>query len=375
MYIEDIFFMDNIFKIEKNVSSSLNKPVTNLSYWNPSVDYSEMMLRVLSPQSLNNIFKYVYTYDIPITTRNAIIEKLTGVQSNTQMCMLLPNSTLAIINVINFLKLNNYRRLFIVQPSYFSVEEACKLAGLEIVKIPFNYNHNYSLPYQIFEATKSDAIWITSPVYSTNYLLDQSIIQCINELTANSRLVIIDESLNINGFETIRKLKQNKYLFGIYSPHKSIFLNGLKFSAIICDKSNDDFLEQWIDVIGGALPGSCINAIEHFLTSNYDLCIQKAKSWFGQSKAIIIETLKKYSFAKIDTVKSLGSYLTINIPEIPLKSLDFFQTMVSETSVSVFPGFLNGSKNCSFRVNLSLSHHVIGNALTTLLEFIFQQIF
>lgn len=59
MYIEDISFMDNIFKIEKNVSSNHNKPVTNLSYWNPSVDYSEMMLRVLSPQSLNNIFKYV----------------------------------------------------------------------------------------------------------------------------------------------------------------------------------------------------------------------------------------------------------------------------------------------------------------------------
>lgn len=365
--------MDNIFEIEKNISSYFNKPVTNLSYWNPSVDYSEMMLKVLSPQSVTNIFEYVYTYDIPILTKNTIVEKIIGVHSNSQMCLLLPNSTLAIINVINYLKLNNYRRLFILQPSYFSVEETCKLAELEVVKIPFKYNHTYELPSKIFEVNELDAIWITSPIYSTNYLLDQTIIKCIDRLTTNNRLVVIDESLNINGFETIRKLKQNKHLFGIYSPHKSLFFNGLKFSAVICDKSNDDFLEQWIDVMGGALPGSCINAIEHFLTPNYDLCAQKARLWFEQSKAIIIKILKKYPFASIDTVQSIGSYITINIPDIPLKSIEFFQSMVSETLVSIIPGFLNGNQNCSFRINLSLNHHVIGNALTTLLEFISRQ--
>ena len=182
MYIEDIFFMDKIFEIEKNISLHNNKPVTNLSYWNPSNVYTDMMLETLTPQSITDIFEYVYTYDIPIETRNAIIEKLTGTPANTQMCMLLPNSTLSIINMV-------------------------------------------------------------------------------------------------------RNLKPNKYLFGIYSPHKSLFFNSFKFSAIICDKSNDDFLEQWVDVIGGALPGSCISAIKHFLSPNYDLCTQKAKKWFEQSKS------------------------------------------------------------------------------------------
>lgn len=373
MFIEDTFFMDNIFEIEKNISSHTNKPVTNLSYWNPSDAYTDMMLKTLSPQSITNIFDYVYTYDIPIETRNAIIEKITGKQSSTQMCMLLPNSTLSIINVINYLKLNNYRRLFILQPSYFSVEETCKLSKFEIIKIPFKQNH--ALPYEIFEGNELDAIWITSPIYSTNYILDQSIIQGIDELTSNNRLVVIDESLNINGFETIRNLTQNKYLFGIYSPHKSLFFNGFKFSAIICDKSNDDFLEQWIDVIGGALPGSCVNAIEHFLSPNYDICTQKAKIWFEKSKAIIIETLKKYPFAKIDTVRSIGPYVTINIPYMPLKSLDFFKTMINATLVSIIPGFLNGNPNCSFRINLSLNHHTIENSLNALLEFFSRQRF
>ncbi len=371
MYIEDIFFMDKIFEIEKNISLHNNKPVTNLSYWNPSNVYTDMMLETLTPQSITDIFEYVYTYDIPIETRNAIIEKLTGTSANTQMCLLLPNSTLSIINMVNYLKLNNYRRLLILQPSYFSVEEACKLAEFEIVKIPFD--PDYTLPCEIFNVDESDAIWITSPIYSTDHILDKSIVCEINKLTTNNRLVIIDESLNINGFETIRNLKPNKYLFGIYSPHKSLFFNSFKFSAIICDKSNDDFLEQWVDVIGGALPGSCISAIKHFLSPNYDLCAQKAKKWFEQSKSIIMEILKKYPFANIDTEQSIGAYITINIPNVPLESIDFIRVMINETLVSIIPGFLNGNPNCSFRINLSLNHYVIGNALTALLEFISRQ--
>lgn len=373
MFIEHIFFMDDIFEIQKNISLHTNKPVTNLSYWNPSDNYTNMMLKLIPPQSITNIFEYVYTYDIPIETRNGIVEKITGKRSKTQMCMLLPNSTLSIVNIINYLKLNNYRRLLIIQPSYFSVEEACKLADFEIVNIPFK--QNFTLPPEIFEANESDAIWITSPIYSTNYLLDETIIQSIDKLTSNKKLVIIDESLNINGFETIRKLKQNKYLFGIYSPHKSLFFNGFKFSAIICDKSNDDFLEQWIDVIGGSLPGSCINAIEHFLSPNYDICVQNAKAWFLKSKTIIMEILKKYPFATVDSIHSIGSYVTINIPHIPLQSLEFIETMISETFVSIIPGFLNGNPYCSFRINLSLDPHIIGNSLNTLLEFISQQKF
>lgn len=78
--------MDKIFEIEKDISLHYNKPVTNLSYWNPSDVYTGMMLETLTPQSLTDIFQYVYTYDIPIKTRNAIIEKLTGKFDNTQMC-------------------------------------------------------------------------------------------------------------------------------------------------------------------------------------------------------------------------------------------------------------------------------------------------
>ena len=375
MFIDDIFFLDSIFEMEKSISSNLNKPITNISYWNPSNMYMEMMMKSLSPQSINNIFKYVYTYDIPIITRNAIIKKLMGTYHDSQMCMILPNSTLAIINIVNYLKQNGFYRLFLFQPSYFSVEEACKLAEIEVIKIPLQYDGNkYKIPLDIIHTNVHDAIWITSPLYSTNYLLDQSIVQYIDYCTTNNRLVIIDESLNINGLETVRNLKRNKYLFGIYSPHKSLFCNSLKFSVIICDKTNDDFLEQWIDVIGGALPGSCINAVEHFLSANFDVCNKNAKEWFEHSKATIMETLQNYPFASVDSIQSIGSYTTIKIPNIPLKSLDFIKKMISETLVSIIPGFLNGNPYCSFRINLSLNQNTIGNSLNTLLNFISQQI-
>lgn len=375
MFIDHIFYMDNIFDLEKNISKNTHQPVTNLSHWNPSDAYVEMINRNLPPQSIKDIFNYVYTYDIPASTRKNIINKLVGRSLDTQMCMILPNSTLCILNVINYLKLNGCKRLFILQPSYFSVEEACKLFNIEAFKIPLKNGENYTIPIELYQTQNSDAFWITSPVYSTSYLLNDSMINCIDTITANKRYVVIDESLNINGLESIRKLKDNKYLFGIYSPHKALFCNGLKFSTIICNKSNDDFLEQWIDVLGGALPSSCINAIDHFLSPNFEICKQCAVEWFSENQKIIIKTIKNYPFAHVNENPSVSSYMTINLPYIPLESLDFIEKMIKETFTSVFPGFLNGRNDCSFRINLSLNKHTIGNSLNSLLDFISRQIF
>ena len=86
-----------------------------------------------------------------------------------------------------------------------------------------------------------------------------------------------------------------------------------------------------------------------------------------------MEIIKKYPFVSIDTEQSIGAYVTINIPDIPLESLEFIKVMINETLVSIIPGFLNGNPNCSFRINLSLNHHVIANSLTSLLEFISRQ--
>ncbi len=371
MFINDIFFLDEIFETEKAVSLHTNKKITNLSYWNPSEKYEQMMMKVLSPQSVDNLFKYIYTYNIPLTTRNNIIEKIIGRKTDNMMCLLLANSTLAIANIINFLKLNGYNRLFIFQPAYFSVEEVCKINGISVVRIPINKQFNYDTP--ISNIKKSDAIWFTSPIYSTNCILQENIIQLINELTNQEHMVILDESLNINGYETIRKLNINKNLIGIYSPHKSLFLNGIKFSAILSDKSYDDFLEQWIDVIGGALTGSCINAINHFLSPNFDNCNNYAQKWFKESKNTIKLLLKKYPYVQIDTNDMIGSYTTLSLPNIDLSEMTLIKKIIKKTSTSLIPGLLDGNHEGSFRINLSLEQYDIGTSLNSLLMFIYEE--
>ena len=375
MFINDIFFMDNIFDIEKRISIQCNNQITNLSFWNPSKEYVNMIQRILPVQKLTNLFEYVYTYNIDKETRGKVIEKIIDRHENSQMCMLLPNSTLSILNIINYLKLHGYKRLWIFQPSYFSVEEACSIFKIPVTKVPLSYtNGKYEISFNLSKIKLDEAIWITSPIYSTNCYPDKKMINTINNLTASNHLVIIDESLNINGYETIRQLNLNKYLFGIYSPHKSLFINGLKFSAIICNKENDDFLEQWIDVLGGALPTSSINAVEHFLSENYDLCKSEALKWFDENKRIIIKVLRQYPFAKIDTLDSIGPYLTVNVNALSLNSLELIEELIKESFVSIIPGFLNGNRESSFRINLSLYKHSIGCSLNALLSAICQKI-
>lgn len=368
--------MDSIFEMEKEISLKYNHTIENLSYWNPSKQYMDLMQQALVPQSINHLFNYVYTYDIPITTRKEVVKKILGRYDDTQMCMFLPNSTLSILNVINYLKLHGYNKIHILQPSYFSVEEACSALNMPTINIPMEYkNGEYNMNIDISNINSKEALWITSPIYSTNCLPSQEMVKFINELTHHNIPVIVDESLNINGYEILRKLNLNRSLFSIYSPHKSLFLNGFKFSAIICDKQNDDFLEQWVDVLGGALPASSVKAIEHFLMPNFDLCKDQATMWFYQNKRKIIEIIQRYPFAQIDTVNSIGSYLTVNIPNLPFDSLEFMKELIEQTFISFIPGFLNGNPNCSFRINLSLHQNTIVNGLNSILSFISQHIF
>lgn len=368
--------MDSIFEMEKEISLKYNHTIENLSYWNPSKQYMDLMQQALVPQSINHLFNYVYTYDIPITTRKEVVKKILGRYDDTQMCMFLPNSTLSILNVINYLKLHGYNKIHILQPSYFSVEEACSALNMPTINIPLEYkNGEYNMNIDISNINSKEALWITSPIYSTNCLPSQEMVKFINELTYHNIPVIVDESLNINGYEILRKLNLNRSLFSIYSPHKSLFLNGFKFSAIICDKQNDDFLEQWVDVLGGALPASSVKAIEHFLMPNFDLCKDQATMWFYQNKRMIIEIIQRYPFAQIDTVNSIGSYLTVNIPNLPFDSLEFMKELIEQTFISFIPGFLNGNPNCSFRINLSLHQNTIVNGLNSILAFISQHIF
>lgn len=375
MFIDHIFFMDEILKLEKE-ASKYTKTV-NLSTWNSSKEYENEIFKRLTPFNLVNSTKYTYSYDIPLETRNRCVKKIIGTNNEDEMCLFLGNATLAILNILNFLKQYGCNHILIIGPSYFSVFEVCKTLGISYeVYTLTRVNNSYVINSKSIYSKQFDAVFITSPIYSTSVPLSDDIIDIINTLTNRKTFVVLDESICINGYETIRSVNINPYLIGIYSPHKSLFCNNNKFSMIICNKKHDDFLEQWIDVLNGSLSYSNQQAIYHFLSDNYNVCNSFALEYFNNNKERIISLIDSYDNCYYDK-SIIGPYMTIYLTSVNIKkvySIDFQRILIKHTGTSFYPGMLNGlllDNFANFRINLSLATKDLIYHLKQVLDFIY----
>lgn len=372
MFIDNIFELDKIFNTEKQVFERRHIEVTNISYWNAAKKYQEYILKYIHLCPEKNIFNYKYTYDIPYELRQEITKKLGCRNEQDTMCLLTSSSTQSIMNIINYLKLFNYRRLCILTPAYFSVEECCK-----ILEMPYEkknlllLDREYIIPIEEILNNDYDAVWLTSPVYSTGIVFSPLQICNIKRIVESGILVIADESLALPGQELLNKIPISKHFFSIVSPHKPLYINSIKFSAILCPEENDDFFEQWIDVLSGSLLYGNILAISHYLSENYQHCVGKSNKWFCKGLIMIKEILERFPFAYCDT-SSIGPYKSIYLKTYKnINDIRNIKQLINTQFVSYIPSAYNGFDNdiqC-FRINMSLDTMELGNALYRILQF------
>lgn len=377
MYINEIFDLDEIFNYEKKIFLQKKINILNVSYWNPSDEYRNYMLDKIHMEQNNNFFNYHYTYDIPREVRQNVISKLGNKDTNSTMCLLTPSATSSIINMINFLKNNGYKKLCILEPAYFSVEQTCILFDLPYEKCNIQFiNNHYVIPYKYIKSNGFDAVWITSPIYSTSTEYDYGQINVIQKLIDQNVLVIADETLALPNQELCRKIPIGKHFFCIYSPHKPLFINGIKFSAILCPKYLDDFLEQWIDVLGGGLLHSNLMAIQHFLSENYNQCVEYCIKWYGTNLKLIESLLDNVPYAFCDS-HTLGAYkmLFFKSSSKNMNSLNNIFALIDKYYVSYIPGIYSGFSsdfNACFRINLSLKPEELSYSLSHILNFMLE---
>lgn len=372
MFIDHIFELDKIFNTEKQVYEGRHIEVTNISYWNASKKYQEYILKCINLFSEKDIFNYKYTYDIPYELRREITSKLGCQNERDTMCLLTSSSTQSIMNIINYLKLFNYRKLCILTPAYFSVEESCKILGMPYEKKNLSfYDREYIIPVDEILKNDYDVVWLTSPIYSTGVVFSSLQISNIKRIVDSEILVIADESLALPGQELLNKIPVSKYFFSIVSPHKPLYINSIKFSAILCPKENDDFLEQWIDVLSGSLLYSNTMAISHYLSSNYQHCVEQSIKWFFKGLRVIEEVLEQFPYAYCDTI-SIGSYKCIYLEtRNNINDINNIRRLINNQFVSYIPGIYNGFDNGTpcFRINMSLDSMELENALYRILRF------
>lgn len=349
------------------------RPV-NLSYWNTGSEYQSALRKILKCDTEQDLFDYHYY--LPEGSEKPIALKLGFSDGDCENLCIAPltQSTIAIPAIIAFLARHNMR-LGIIRPAYFTVEECCK-----DFKVPCTVFDDYEEDInEKFDAQRlldsgCQAFWFTSPINSMSIYFKDHVIKEIQKILDAGKVIVLDESLCMNGMELARKFGMQENLIYIYSPHKALGLQGIKFSATVVHKKFYDENDDIQDYYGGSLNYSCQQGASHFITKNYDQCIAFYKDYYQKNLKIAREIIQKYDFAHVSS-EIAGHYAMIFL-DWPIDDEVFVNSMknlMKESGYFVFPGIMQDfdtSKRFCFRINLLLNRRDIEKGLNVILEYL-----
>ncbi len=367
------------YEIEMELEAALktfpeDRQPVNLSYWNSGSDYKKKLSETVKLCEKSELFDYKYYF--PKSIEKDIAHKLGFSEEDYEKSFFAPvsQSTLSIATMAIFLKKHN-QKVGIIEPVYFSVQDC-----FDDLSVPYqlfgDYMENINSTFDAEELLQSDctAFWFTSPVNSCSIYFNERVTNGIQKLLDEGKIVILDESLCVNGFELSRVFGAQENLIYIYSPHKTLGLQGIKFSYIVVHKKYYDDIDSLEDIYGGSLNYSCQEGAEHFASENFDECL-KVYTAFWQKNLLKVKALvKDYDFARISP-ETFGLYAMIFIDR-PVDDKNFLEAMkqlMKDTGYFVYPGIMQGfrlEKGFCFRVNMLLNTGDIEKGLKAVLDYI-----
>lgn len=336
----------------------------NLSTWNCSEEFINKMTPYLAvPPSSANLFNYFYTDMLPVE-KVALLDRL-GFDPQLKDGIITSNGTSSLSLFTNWLNHQNFKKLHVVDAYYFSVAQNCKLHGIDIDLLQMgdiNDNDNYH----------NEVFLFTNPYYSLGVSLPQTHIDVIAKILENN-WVAVDECLANKGDELSHIFGNHPHFIGIYSPHKTVCLNGLKFSFIVFPKEFELFFAQSIDYLNGSISSSSLSGIKHYLSDNFDLYQQLFQKNIYSTHLFVKELLSEYP-----TMRYTGDghhyFATIFVSgiETAISTDESWIWNIIEKSAAIFiPGYYNNYPNDGrfcFRINLTQDSTLFRKSLRCLLD-------
>jgi len=346
----------------------------NLSYWNSSPAYKIQMKKILKLDSGPDIFDYYYYF--PEEVKDIIIQKLGFSAEDRKKAFFhaLSQSTLSIV-VTTALLLKLQVKMGIISPCYFSIPDCC-----DDLKVPcrlfdgFLSDINRLFDLDVLLQSDCNAFWFTSPVNSSSIYFTDQVKSGIQQLLNAGKIIILDESLCENGRELSRTFGVQENLIYIYSPHKALGIQGIKFSALVAHKKFYDTINSMIDSYGGSLSYSSQQGMFHFASKNFDECLSLYKKFWVHNLSVARNIVASYSFATI-LPETAGHYAMV-FTDRRLKDTDFIGTMkhlMKETGYFIYPGSMHGfdsKKRFCFRINLLLETDILEQGLKVILDYL-----
>ncbi len=350
--------------------------ITNVSGWEISEEYKNLMLECFDyPHYANyNPIDYVYSYNLEQNQRLKIIKSFGGNETNA--LLLTPNNTISLTNVVNFLSCFCNKNAGLLLPCYFTLPNLLNNWVIPYTNLPVKRTQDgYCLPIDDIKQNRCQVLILTSPVFSTGQYFKQKDIDFLEEFLNDGNYVISDESLAAPGKELVRKLGKYECFIGIYSPHKFIHFNSFKFSCIIYNAQYEDFFDQWNDVYTGGLNITNLQAIEHYLSVNYQETLEKFYSFTEAKRAQLIDMLCHFNQFETDE-NAVGDFQCIYNKRLPYElgnNISFVKNVIKETYSLFYPGCLHGFQKTHgfvFRVNLVSYTNEVSNSLLKILDYL-----
>lgn len=375
MFIERITQMLALRHIQDRNCNSQGQPPFNVSSWLISESYSKALEELMVLPSMNS-FDYMYTYSLDKTLVRNVLEKMDPSHHMQMGITFFDNGTQAIVMLVNMIRQMAFKKIAIINPAYFSIAQTMEAFGLTYDSVDcIRTEEGYALPFEGLLESKYDVIWFTSPVFSTSMYPSDETVSQLQSIMDQGTLIIFDECFCVPGNELLKRFNRREQMICIYSPHKALCINTVKFAALVYPIQHDLFFEHWVDVLSGNLPASSIQAIKHYISPNFDLCLRLYKEQMGKAIAHVKTLVASVDDISYDPVE-IGSLMTLYFKKLSFEqsiSHQFFETVLKAVGYAYYPSFLNGLNEgfgFAFRINLALYDEKFVDALTELTKYL-----
>lgn len=333
-----------------------------LSHWDPSEETARELLRHLSLPPAPPTSPYIYSYYLDV--QEQILRRL-GVRDKSQTCLFVHAGTSAILFAAWWLKSLKISRVVVLCPTYFPVFYSAQMMGLDCLRVYMRRRRGmWQLPREevtaaVREAPSATAVWVINPTFCTGSYFDEADVEFLNTLLGQGVAVVADECLAMNGMEVGGRLRQNGRLLSLYSPHKAVCLNAVKFAALVFHVEHRLFFEEWTDVLVGGLSSSSYTAILHFLGDNFAHYQSAFMHRVEAAREMVLRIIGACEAGIESDENPVGYFMSCYAPAIPGDAgsdEEFLRRLVFDTGALVIPGVRNHFDprlGFNFRVNLA----------------------
>jgi histidinol-phosphate/aromatic aminotransferase/cobyric acid decarboxylase-like protein len=368
-----------LYRLVDEYQSRYGAAPYNISHWDPSGETLSTVLKALRLPQSPLVAPYIYPGHLGI--QQDIVRRL-GTFAAEQSCLVVPTGTNAILFATWWLKTLGCTHLLVVCPAYFPAFYAAEIMDLRCTKLYMRReNRSWLLPKdQILAAIRKTpleiAIWITNPIYCTGKYFDTADVEFLKSLLDRRIAIVADECLCAVGHEVGPNLSDSDLFLGLYSPHKSVCLNAVKFAAMVFDVRYRQLFTDWADVFVGGLAASTHSAVLHFIGDNFSHFQHAFTDRINPVRTAVAQIVRDCGTSLDIDDGSIGHLITCYAPRIRGDAGDqptFLREFISETGAVVIPGIRNHFSpelGFTFRLNLARACPQFYSALHRTVEYL-----